>query len=308
MSLSWTAGNVRARGLVRGRAGSAVLRQCAQAAALPDALALLGGSAYASRLAPTMDLVAAQRAIADTLLWQIRVLAGWLPPGGTRIAVAAAAVFERANILARARLLADGGHEPASPFELGTLGTAWPTIRATTSLADLHSALRASPWGDAAAAQSTTALDDLLSASLLRRIAACAPLARDWCVVACTLIATRVSLLERAGPDQTFRRLVAPLIGDRWSATNSLAALRDAAPRPARTILAGIDRPEELWRGQVALAALVDAQARRSLTGGDHQADSVVAALAILFVDAWRARAALAACESGRREVFDVVA
>jgi hypothetical protein len=105
MSAAWVAASVRARSMVRHGAGAGVSRRIAIQPDLANALRLLADTAYADRLAGCTDLAVAERATADTVLWQLRVLAGWMPARGTRLARAAAGAFERDNIVALANRL-----------------------------------------------------------------------------------------------------------------------------------------------------------------------------------------------------------
>ena len=52
------------------------------------------------------EVVAAQRGVAETLLWHLRILAGWLPAAGAGLMRALAGWFELQNIDARLAALA----------------------------------------------------------------------------------------------------------------------------------------------------------------------------------------------------------
>ena len=79
------------------------------------------------------SLAEAQHAVGASLLWNMRVLAGWLPRAGADVVRLLAAGFEVANLdehLARLH------GEPADPaYSLGTLDTAWSRLSGTTTLA-----------------------------------------------------------------------------------------------------------------------------------------------------------------------------
>ena len=77
MSAPWVAGDVRAVAMARRIVGIAGVRRIADSACLSDALSLLATSPYSRDMGDVHDLTAAQRAVACTLLWNLRVLAGW---------------------------------------------------------------------------------------------------------------------------------------------------------------------------------------------------------------------------------------
>lgn len=307
MSVDWVAASVRVRGLADGRAGIGACRAAAAAPGVAAAAAVLADSAYGGRLAAADGLRAAQRAVAETVLWQVRVLAGWLPPAGTRVAVAVAALFERLNVLDRYRELIEAKPAP-EPFLLGALTTAWPAAASATSPEALLAALRRSPWGELGKSPDVRALADAMTLSLAHRLAVAVPVSRGWCEAACALHAARRILVDARTPGDDFVRLARPLIGDRWAAATTPAEFRSALPAAARRVLAAVQAPEELWRAEVALADLIGEEGARLLRRREPGAEVVAGGLAVTLVDAWRARAALAAAESGRSEVFDVVA
>ena len=57
-----------------------------------------GATARARRVQPGQALAEAQYNIASALLWDLRVLAGWLPRDGVRLLRVLAAWFEMANV------------------------------------------------------------------------------------------------------------------------------------------------------------------------------------------------------------------
>ena len=76
MSSSWVAGVVRAKALARRRLGAAGARAVATSPGLSAALAALVSSSYGHDVRPGQSLGAAQHAVAASLLWNMRVLAG----------------------------------------------------------------------------------------------------------------------------------------------------------------------------------------------------------------------------------------
>ncbi len=73
-------------------------RSLAQSPSLEVALDRLAGTAYGHDVKRTHTLAEAQHAIAATLLWHFRVLAGWMPWQGTPVLRLLAGVFEILNV------------------------------------------------------------------------------------------------------------------------------------------------------------------------------------------------------------------
>lgn len=89
------------------------------------------------------------RGVAAMTLWNLRVLAGWLPAEGAELIHVLAAWFEIVNIDEHLRsFTADPADTGAPPFRLGSLATAWPRLSRTTSPAELRTVLAASAWSD----------------------------------------------------------------------------------------------------------------------------------------------------------------
>jgi hypothetical protein len=308
MIANWVAASIRARSMAQLRLGAGRCRQLATATNLATALALLADSGYAKRLVGVTGLMAAQRATNETLLWQLRVLAGWLPPGGTGLIRAIAAIYERDNIVALAARLA-GGPELSAAYELGGLATAWPRLRELPSLPALTEALQRSAWGIPGPIDAVT-LRDVLSLAWLRRLAAAAPAASGWARSASTLVAVRMVLVDHTTPTSRVLDLVRPWLGREWANARDLNRFRASLPRLSQTVLDGVDDPRDLWRVEARIRADVETDGFRLIHGALPGPEVVLGAIAVLAVDGWRLRAALAAAEAGTgsSEVLDAVA
>ncbi|HEX6335363.1 MAG TPA: hypothetical protein VFZ85_00255 [Jiangellaceae bacterium] len=310
MATGWVAATVRARAMARRRVGPVLARRVADAPDLDAGLARLEGTAFDQVAAPGTALRDAEHQIRAEQLWELRVLAGWLPAAGTPLARALAARFERANIEAHRNRLA--GQPAPPPFTLGTLALSWPRLAGTSSLDDLRRELAASPWGDPGA-MAATALHDALLVGWLRLVAAAAgglDWVQRWVAGGAALLVAR-SIATTAQPTpESLVRAVRPLIGWRLASANSLADLHAALPSTARWALAGIDQPVQLWRAEASLRARIESDGFRMLRAARPGPAPVVGALAVLAVDGWRLRAALAcaAAGTGPSEVLDVVA
>ena len=98
MSASWVAGSVRGRLLLVRRLGLGPALDRARAGTPGEALSLLAASPYGRGAELPEDVAAAQRAIAETFLLHLRLLAGWLPPAGMGAVRALAGWFELVNV------------------------------------------------------------------------------------------------------------------------------------------------------------------------------------------------------------------
>ena len=308
MTAAWVAASVRARSMAQRRAGAGVIGRLTVQRSIADALPLLTDTAYAERLGGCIDLAVAERGTRDTVLWQLRVLAGWMPARGTRLARAVAGTFERDNIVALAGQL-DGGPSPHGPFDLGALATSWPRLRTAASAEELAQTLRRSPWGGIGSG-SRADLRDVLTLVWLRRLAAVAPEAQSWAGAAGALIVARIVLVDDTAPSPRILALVRPMLGRAWETARDLAQLRAALPSSVRPVLRGIDAPEELWRAEAGMRAAVEVDGFLLLGSSRPGPDVVLGAIAVLAMDAWRVRAALAAAAAGAgsSEVLDAVA
>ncbi len=324
------------------RAGAGTCRSIAGSSDLRSALNRLAETAYADELESVQTLAGAQRATRRTVLWQLRVLAGWLPASGARLVRSAAAAFEADNILSLDLQLrrdqsvqtaestagsvagpespsgssAATSHGPGpgpipgeeqQPFDLGGLATAWPRLRTASSVEELRAALASSPWGDPG---TDAALSDVLTVVWLRRLANEAPSARSWAASTGALLAARMVFVDRSTPGDRLLALLRPLIGTGWVGADSPDTLRTALPPGTSQPLAGLQIPTELWRAEAMLAARVEMDGFRLLRAGLLGPDVVLGAMAVLAADAWRVRAALAAAavNAGTSEVLDAVA
>jgi hypothetical protein len=97
VSAGWIAGGVRARALAGQHRDRDQARRLAACTSLGDALRELGATRYGRQAPAAATLAAAQQAIAGAVLWDMRVLAGWLPQGGAHLVRVLAGWFEIAN-------------------------------------------------------------------------------------------------------------------------------------------------------------------------------------------------------------------
>jgi hypothetical protein len=291
----WTAGVTRGRLLLSRAIGAEHARTVGGGRSLSDAVSALAGSAYGERVGPEDDLAAAQRGVAETLLWHLRILAGWLPPAGAGLVRCLAAWFELQNIDARLAALAGDGREP-SPFELGGLGTAWPMVEAARSIEEVADAVAGSAWGRMAGA-APAELTIGLRVEWARRVHGAAPEAAGWVAGAGALLMAR-ELLVGGGRARMARLPQLPGVGEQALGAGSLPVLRAALSREAAWALAGVGDPSELWRAELAWWGQVERDAPALLrTWSDESV--VLAVVALLAADAQRTARALAAAAQG---------
>lgn len=278
----------------------------AEAPSLQAALATLEGSAYGREVRPGMDLAAAQRGLAETVLWHLRVLAGWLPPAAVGRLRALAAWFELVNIEQRVDYLAGG--ELRRPFSLGGLGTAWVSVADAQTPDELRAALVGSAWGDPGDVDPGIGL--ALRLAWARRVLESVESARAWAAGAVALLVAR-ELLLAGRPAEELAALRPPALRRSWRGASTLAGLRAQLPDEAAWPLAGIEGPRDLWRGEAAWWRRVREDAERLARSSQLGRTTVVASVALLAVDAWRTAGALevAARGGGRgpREVFSQI-
>lgn len=301
MSAAWIAGGVRARALLRRRAGAVGAREIAGCSSTAEAVGLLVAGPYQRDVRAGQSLAQAEHGVAATLLWHLRVLAGWQPRAGAELVRLLAGWFEVANVVEHVRALA--GAAAGEMFRLGTLATAWPRLAATSSLTELQLALAASPWGDPGNADPR----QIISAVQLgwaARVAGGVPQAREWAAGGAALLVARERFqLGHPVPGSA-------LLGDVGQA--GFAGFADFAarlPGEAAWALAGVADPADLWQAEENWWRRVESDARTLLRGRGFGPDSVVGCAALLAVDARRVRAALECAARGGRqlEAFDAV-
>jgi hypothetical protein len=304
MSAGWVAGVARARLLLSRVIGIDHARTIAGCRSLGEAVGALAGSAYGERVQAGIDLKAAERGVAETLLWHLRIMAGWLPAAGAGLVRALAGWFELVNIDARLAALASDGHEP-TPLMLGGLATAWARIEQARRVEEVVEGVAGSGWGDVGG-RTPAELAIGLRVEWARRVRNAAPEAAGWVAGAGALLAARELFVagSRAHLAQ-LQRL--PGIGEDALGTGSLRELHAALPAQAAWALAGVSEPSELWRAELGWWGEVERDASRLLrTMGDGAV--VLAAVALLAVDAQRTLRALeAAAQGGNPELVELV-
>ena len=300
MKPGWTAGVTRARLMLSRTIGEEHARAVAGCGSLPEAVGALAGSAYGERLHGHEDPAAAERAIAETLLWHLRILAGWLPAAGAALVRTLAAWFEVANVDARLASLAGDGREPPA-FVLGGLATAWPSFERARSVDELVEAVARSVWGEPGG-RSPGELAIAIRVSWARRVHESVPAAADWVAGAGALLVAR-ELFVAGTREHTAQLVKLPVVGEQALAAGSLRELRAGLPSRAAWALEGLTDPADLWRAELGWWARVERDALVLLRQAGDEA-IVLAAVTLLAVDAQRTLRALAAAVLGGSSVL----
>lgn len=280
MMAGWVAAGVRARALTRRRMGFEGARRLAARPTLDEAIDVLSLSPYRREVQPEMDLSMAQRAIGATLLWHLRIMAGWCPPLDPTPVRLLAGGFEIANVVGHL-LRCSGGPSTGPPFELGSLATAWPAVSAARTAPEVRLALARSAWGD-------PGTDDVGGVNLylrLRwamRVYQAVPEAARWAGDAADLITARAPSLHPA-------------------------VAQGGRARPARRPASTEDRRgPERWRSESLWWQSMERSAADLAARPPHGPAPVVGAVGLLAADAWRVRAGLALAAGGGGDLREV--
>jgi hypothetical protein len=290
--------------LGRRRLGRARARELARATSLTGALQVLTDSPYRHDVDASMSLPAAQRAVGATALWHLRVLAGWLPPGGAEMMRTFAGRWEIENV--EDRLVSFLGVAVPAPFALGSLATSWPRIAEAASVAEVRGILAASPWGDPGG-DDAAGIAFGLQLGWARRLARAVPTAADLAAGWSALLVAR-SVFVGGRPAAELRSRPAELGAD-WTGARSVRDLADRLPRGARWVLEGVAEPEDLWRAETRWWSRLGSEGLELLSTPGPEPRVVAGAAAVLTADAWRTAGALEMAARGGRgiEVFDAV-
>jgi hypothetical protein len=302
VSGDWIAGAVRGRGLARHQLGSSGAERLGACHGIDDALAMLAGTTYerAARAGPNLEVV--QHAVGAQALWHLRILAGWVPPGGVRVIQALAGWFEIANVedMAVAALRADAGPPSPGPFELGRLSTLWRRARRSGTLAELREAVAATGWRDPGG----DTVEDLLVglwlgwAGLLHQAVA---ERREWGSGLAAMVLAQDRFLPGGVGRQTSLRRVQG-VGDRWWDTTDLESYIAALPVAAAWVFAGVGRTEELWLAEETWWGRLAEDGADLIRTEQLGRGTVVGAAAVILADAHLTQVALSRAVRSRAE------
>lgn len=278
MTAGWVAGTVRAKAMARRVLGPDVSRQLAASRSLAEAQRMLEATPFRGAAEPGRSLAAAQHSVAETILWDLRVLAGWLPRDGVGLLRLLAGWFEIAN--ADELLQALAGRPPGAEFQLGALATAWPRLSESRSAAELRATLAASVWGDPGG-DARADIRAGMRARWAARVAATGGPARTWATAA-------AAVASLAGPGSS----------------------RQGRPGRLRSPVPVVALPAEPWQAEADWWRRVESEGRTLLRSSATDSGPVLGAVAVMAADARRVRAALASAARGGMplEAYDALA
>jgi hypothetical protein len=303
VTIGWVGASVRARLLLRRRLGRERAAQLARSPSLRDALQGLTGTAYGRDLDPTVDLASAQRTVAAATLLHLRLLSGWLPPGGAECLRALAAWYELSNIEDRLAYLR--GAELRPPFDLGGLASAWPEASKTVSPGELRDALAHSAWGDPGG-DSAEDVHAALRISWARRVLAEVPELRGLVAAALALFLAR-ELFVTGRPVEHLVMSQVSDIGSGWARVRTFEELAATLPGQASWVLDGVTGSQELWLSEVRWWARAEEYGYELVARSRAGRAGVAGAAVLLAVDTWRTASALAAADGGGAELTEVL-
>ncbi len=306
MSARWVAGAVRSKAIAQRRLGAAGARALAASPSLPAALQTLVAAPYRREVHVDQTLAQAQHAVRATLLWHLRVLAGWQPRSGVEVLRVLTGWFEVANVDEHLAGLSGVPTEP--PYHLGTLATAWPRLREATSAREVRAELATSAWGDPGG-ETPYAIGLGMRVAWAERVSQLDG-ASAWAAGGAALLLARELFVHRQPVPETVAPTVDGLLGPDAREAVSLPDLARRVRPDGAWALAGVERETDLWRAQSAWWHRVEDDALAALRRPDLDGRLLLAAATVLAVDAWRTCAALelAARGGGPLEVFDDVA
>jgi hypothetical protein len=276
-----------------GRDGAARL---AAAGSVDDAVDLLAASTYGHDVRSGQALVEAQRAVVNTVLWNLRVLAGWAPREGVSMLRALVSWLEVSNTVDLLHAMA--GRPAPVAYPLGSLATAWTRISGCSDPSALRDVLTSSLWRDPGA-DGPRDVGLVMQAVAADRLLAVVPEAEAWVSGGVGLLLARDLTSGRAPLPEAGRVAAARVVG--WPALGArdLTELTQSLPRTAQWALAEVATADDLWLAEAHWWRRVDrdshGMSRRSTPGRA----ALVGAVGMLAADAWRVRAALGLAARG---------
>ena len=306
MSAGWVAAALRSRAMARDGVGAAGARILA-AGSWADLMQGLTRSTYRAGLSPLTVRSDVRRHCSAAVVWNLRVLAGWVPPGSLELLRALVGEFEVENIDLHLRHLASGS--AAQPLELGALAIAWPRVQSCSTPEEIRATLHISSWGDPGGADPVTVAVGL-RISWARRLSRHVPGATPWALGAAALFVARELFVFDRELSSVTAQDVDRLLGRKWRAASSLSEFADAVGPDARWVFVGVGQPSELWQAERAWWTRVAADAATMVDRPRPDAWVVVGAVATMLVDLHRVHAAVETAGRGPTaiEVFDAVA
>ena len=274
----------------------------------PEARDALTPTVYGKQLTGDDPRSDARHAAMEATAWQLRVLAGWLPPGRSGLARLFAGPLEIANIDQHLASVT-GAREVVSPIGLGSLATASQRVARATTPEIVRRTLAVSVWGDPGGADpAAVALG--LRLGWARRLAGQSPILEPWAKGGAAVLIAR----ERFAFDRTINestgRVADALLGMRWRAASSPSELARVLPDVASWPLTGVEDSAALWQAESAVARRVAREAWALAMSARPGRNAVIGIMASLLIDLRLVLAVIELAGRGAKpvEVFDAVA
>ncbi|MCY1240212.1 hypothetical protein D9M72_530480 [compost metagenome] len=117
-------------------------------------------------------------------------------------------------------------------------------------------------------------------------------------------------LVDGAAPSPQILHLLRPVLGRAWETATGVEGFTAALPPSLQGVVFGVGSPKDLWRAEARAYTAAENDGFRLLRASIPGPDVVLGAIAVLSLDAWRVRAALAAAAAGAgsSEVLDAAA
>ena len=307
MTAGWVAPVTRGRALVRRLVGPDAARELATSESWPEARRQLTTTFYGADVGREADRATARAEAAHAGCWQLRVLAGWCPPGAAALVRVFGAPFEITNIEHHIARIED--RDESRPIPLGSLGVAWPHVATTATRDQVRAVLTHSPWGDPGGTDPSV-IGVGLRVAWARRLTRQVPQATEWAHGSLAVLVAR----ERFGFDREIAELTSREVdrafGHAWRAATTINDFVDRVPKSAGWPLAAVDVPADLWKAELSLVRRAAVDANRLAKRPRYDQVSAAGIMASLLVDLWQVTAAIAVagCQPTPMEMFDVVA
>lgn len=298
MSAAWVGGSIRAAAMARGRVGPAQVMLLAESRGPAEAMQLLAQSRYGRDVRPAGTVGEAEREVASAVLWNMRILAAWLPAKGQRMLRVLAGGFEIANVDDRMSSDIDSGRDVPTPYRLGSLATAWPRLAAASSSSEMRAILGASPWGDPGD-ETPHAISLFLRLAWAQRVAVAVATARPWAAGGAALAVARERFVAGRALTAAAGGTAARLLGGRAIAASSLADFVACLPPEARWALTGTAQSSDLWRAESRWWSRIQRDGQALLGNASFGPRRPLGAICVIAADVWQTQAALEICARG---------
>ncbi|MGA7271874.1 MAG: hypothetical protein WB239_12450 [Acidimicrobiia bacterium] len=290
MRPGWVSGALRGRMLASRRLDPGSRHALENARGLGASLGVLASTTYAHRLHPGMTLEEAQRQVGETTLWHLRVLAGWLPPGGGEDIGVVAGWFEMHNMIDHFAAIALSSAAPG-PYRLGGLGTVWRKVVDTRTLEEARAILAVSDWGNPGEGDFLHMVRGV-RVGWGRRLSETFEDQSHWGAGYMAIELAKDLFLQ---PQISGRRLRWPMDKPSEMSAPSMPDLVRALPPEASWVLKGSEDPGELWRAEDRWWARVARDSETMVFDRDLGRNTVIGASMALLADCRATQGLLAA-------------